>query len=78
MDFIYNGESHLLQQLQMQQVQEKEAKGNKFNRKYAAEKSCSMLSQSGAGEWEVLSMNIYFIVVLSNRYASGLYVAESN
>lgn len=78
MDFIYNGESHLLQQLQMQQVQEKEAKGNKFNRKYAAEKICSMLSQSGAGEWEVLSMNIYFIVVLSNRYASGLYVAESN
>lgn len=78
MDFIYNGESHLLQQLQMQQVQEKEAKGKKFNRKYAAEKICSMLSQSGAGEWEVLSMNIYFIVVLSNRYASGLYVAESN
>lgn len=78
MDFIYNGESHLLQQLQMQQVQEKETKGKKFNRKYAAEKICSMLSQSGAGEWEVLSMNIYFIVVLSNRYASGLYVAESN
>lgn len=66
MDFIYNGESHLLQQLQMQQVQEKETKGKKFNRKYAAEKICSMLSQSGAGEWEVLSMNIYFIVVLSN------------